>query len=170
MSATVRVSTPSWTRNWWPISGASEMRPRCGLSPTSPLHAAGIRVDPPPSLAWANGTIPAATAAAEPPDDPPGVRVRSHGLRVAPNRRVSVDGRIPNSGSVVDPTTIAPAARSRRVVLWSCGARKSPMKPAAIVRRSPSTPRLFLIATGTPASGRTSPGRTSSAAASALSA
>ena len=34
-----------------------------------------MRVDPPPSLAVANGTRPAATAAADPPLDPPGVRV-----------------------------------------------------------------------------------------------
>ena len=32
---------------------------------------AGIRIDPPPSLAWPAGTIPAATAAAVPPEDPP---------------------------------------------------------------------------------------------------
>jgi hypothetical protein len=43
-----------------------------------------MRIDPPPSLPWAIGTTPAATAAAEPPLDPPEVRSRSHGLRVAP--------------------------------------------------------------------------------------
>ena len=67
-----------------PNSGASDTRPRDGLSPTSPQHEAGMRIDPPPSLAWAIGTRPAATAAAEPPLDPPGERAVSHGLRVAP--------------------------------------------------------------------------------------
>ena len=37
------------------------------------MHAeAGIRMEPPPSLACASGTMPEATAAAAPPDDPPG--------------------------------------------------------------------------------------------------
>ncbi len=52
--------------------------------PTSPQHAAGIRIEPPPSDAVAAATSPAATAAAEPPDEPPGVRDGSHGLRVMP--------------------------------------------------------------------------------------
>ena len=43
-----------------------------------------MRIDPPPSLPWASGNMPAATAAAAPPLDPPGVRVGSHGLRVIP--------------------------------------------------------------------------------------
>ena len=86
------------------------MRPRAGLSPTSPQQAAGIRIEPPPSLPWATGTMPAATAAAEPPEEPPGVRSRSHGLRVGPNRRASVTGRIPYSGSVVVPTITKPAS------------------------------------------------------------
>ena len=48
---------------------------------------------PPPSEPWATGTIPAATAAAAPPLDPPGVRSSAHGLRVAPQASVSVTGR-----------------------------------------------------------------------------
>src|SRR6516162_10118000 len=36
------------------------------LKPTTPLQAAGIRVEPPPSVATAIGTRPAATATAEP--------------------------------------------------------------------------------------------------------
>ena len=60
------------------------MRPREGLSPTSPHSDAGIRMDPPPSPAWAIGTIPAAAAAADPPLDPPVERSVSHGLRVGP--------------------------------------------------------------------------------------
>ena len=91
-----------------------ETRPRLGLSPTSPQQAAGMRIEPPPSLPWATGTIPAATAAAEPPEEPPGVRVRSQGFRVAPVCRGSVVGRIPNSGMLVMPTTTKPASRRRR--------------------------------------------------------
>src|SRR5260221_11385882 len=55
--------------------------PRDGFMPTTPQHAAGMRIDPPPSLPCANGTTPAATNAPAPPDDPPAERVGSHGLR-----------------------------------------------------------------------------------------
>ena len=119
MSATVRVSIPSIPSGESPSSGASEMRPRLGFSPTRPQQAAGIRIEPPPSLPWATGTMPAATAAAAPPEEPPGVRSRSHGLRVGPKMRASLTGRIPYSGSVVVPTITNPASRRRRVTLWS---------------------------------------------------
>ena len=66
------------------------MRPNDGLCPTRPQKPAGVRVDPPPSLEVANGTSPAATAAAEPPLEPPGVRSRFHGLRVTPVTRLLV--------------------------------------------------------------------------------
>jgi hypothetical protein len=45
-----------------------------------------MRAEPPPSVASAIVSIPLATAAAEPPDEPPELRSRSHGLRVGPNR------------------------------------------------------------------------------------
>ncbi len=67
-----------------------------------------MRSEPPPSLPCAIGTSPAATAAAEPPEDPPGVRSRSHGLRVGPVKRGSVVGRIANSGRLVTPTITKP--------------------------------------------------------------
>ena len=51
--------------------GGSTMRPRVALRPTSPQAAAGMRMEPPPSLACAIGTTPAATRAADPPDDAP---------------------------------------------------------------------------------------------------
>src|SRR5258708_35086687 len=79
-------------------AGANDTRPRDGLRPNSPEHAAGIRIDPPPSLACAAGTTPPATAADAPPDDPPGVRSRSHGLRAGPKRAGSVTGSRANSG------------------------------------------------------------------------
>ena len=40
------------------------LRSRVGFMPTRPQQAAGIRIDPSPSLAWATGTMPDATAAA----------------------------------------------------------------------------------------------------------
>ncbi len=67
-----------------PKCGARETRPREGLSPTSPQAEAGMRIEPPPSLAWAAATRPAATAAAEPPLEPPGERVGSQGFLRGP--------------------------------------------------------------------------------------
>src|SRR5437016_2777029 len=97
-SATVRASAPSTERRAKGSgSGAIDTRPRLALTPTRPQHDAGIRIEPPPSLPLASETIPAATAAALPPDDPPGVRDGSYGFRVGPNRCGSVIGRIPNS-------------------------------------------------------------------------
>jgi hypothetical protein len=49
-----------------------------------PHSAAGWRIEPPVSVPIAHGALPAATDAAEPPEDPPGTRVRSHGLSVGP--------------------------------------------------------------------------------------
>ena len=64
--------------------GAMVLRPRVGLSPTMPQHAAGARIDPNPSLACAIGSMRAPTAAAAPPLDPPDIRVRSQGFFVGP--------------------------------------------------------------------------------------
>jgi hypothetical protein len=54
-----------------------------------------------------------ASAAAEPPLDPPAVRARFHGLRVAPKTAFTVFGPKANSGVLVLPSTMAPAFRSR---------------------------------------------------------
>ena len=55
-------------------------------------------MEPPASDPVDRGTMPAATAAAEPPLEPPGVRSRRQGLRVIPNRRFFVNPVNPNSG------------------------------------------------------------------------
>src|SRR2546428_12664438 len=84
LSRTERVTACSATKplNISPKSGPSGLRARVGLRPNSPQHEAGMRIEPPPSLACAIGTKPAATAAAEPPLEPPVVRVLSHRLRL----------------------------------------------------------------------------------------
>ena len=64
--------------------------PLVGLRPTKPHKDAGIRIDPPPSVAVATPTRPADTAAAEPPLEPPGERSGFQGLRVTPVRRLAV--------------------------------------------------------------------------------
>ena len=70
-----------------------------------------MRIEPPPSLACAAGTMPAATAAAEPPLEPPGESAGSHGLRVGPYSADSVTGSRPNSGVLVLPKITRPARR-----------------------------------------------------------
>ena len=55
---------------------------------------------------------PAATAAAEPPDEPPGTRDVSSGFRVGPNAEFSVLDPIANSSRLVLPIMTAPAAAS----------------------------------------------------------
>jgi hypothetical protein len=72
-----------------------------------------MRIEPPPSLACAIGTMPAATAAAEPPEEPPVVRRESQGLRLGPKAAGSVVGSRPNSGVLVLPQMTRPAWRSR---------------------------------------------------------
>ena len=141
-----------------------------GFSPTRPQQAAGIRIEPPPSLPWAIGTMPEATADAAPPEDPPGVREVSQGLRAGPKRRGSLTGRIPNSGMLVLPTITKPASRIRRATNESCAGTKSPNRSEPKVKGMPATGVVSFMAIGTPANGRGSPGPTASAVASAPSA
>ena len=112
LSRTVRVI--AWRTLKPPISspaGARDTRPRLGLRPKTPQHDAGMRIEPAPSPPLAAGTMPAATAAAEPPEDPPTVRSRSQGFSVGPNRTGSVVEWLPNSGVLVRPTMRRPADR-----------------------------------------------------------
>ncbi len=135
-------------------------RPRVGWSPTIPLHAAGSRVEPPPSLPSAIGITPAATAAAEPALDEPGTRARSHGLRLwharsevgSPRRSRSMDTPIP--GMTVVPMMIAPAARSRCTTGASRVATTGGLgSPNMAYTPNPSTGMWALTATGTPCNG-----------------
>ena len=150
-------------------SGISTSRPRDGLRPTRPQAAAGMRMEPPPSLAWAMGTTPAATSAADPPLEPPTDRVMSQGLRVAPYRDDSVLAVSPNSGSVVLATGSKPRARYCAihglvdVAGVSAGAHE-PCRVGYPVRSS-----LSLSAEGMPAKGPVTAGATSRSRTTALS-
>ncbi len=77
-----------------------------------PQNAAGWRIDPPVSVPSARGARPAATAAADPPDEPPGTRDSSQGFLVGPYALFSVDEPIAYSSILVLPKRIAPAALS----------------------------------------------------------
>ncbi len=90
-SSTLRASGPKWEIESKTVGRISMgMRPSAGFSPTMPQKDAGIRTDPPMSVPSARLTHPVATATAEPPDEPPEVRVRSRGLRVMPQSRLAV--------------------------------------------------------------------------------
>ena len=52
----------------WPRLGTT---PHEGFRPYTPQKWAGARIDPPMSLPSSRGVMPAATAAAAPPEDPP---------------------------------------------------------------------------------------------------
>src|ERR1700753_1143257 len=98
--------------------------------PTRCVHAAGMRIEPAPSEPTATGTTPAATAAADPPDEPPGVCPGCHGLRVMPNAGPSVNGHCPSSGVLVLPTMTAPAPLSSPTSSQSASAGgKTPAQP-----------------------------------------
>ena len=68
--------------------------------PVTPHIAAGWRTEPPVSVPVASGTSPAATAAAEPPDEPPAIRAASHGLRTAPKTGFSLADPMANSSQL----------------------------------------------------------------------
>ena len=80
-SASVRAIGPGWSR--LPLSGKtprSGSAPRVGLIVEVPDRADGMRSEPAVSVPVASGIMPAASAAAEPPLEPPGVRSSAHGL------------------------------------------------------------------------------------------
>ena len=52
------------------LLGATEKTPLEGFKPIAPLTPAGIRMEPPPSVACAIGRMPAATDAADPAEEP----------------------------------------------------------------------------------------------------
>ena len=66
---------------WVPRPGTTR---KVDLCPNSPQCDAGTRIEPPMSLPISTGVKAAARAAEDPPDEPPGVRVRSQGLFVVP--------------------------------------------------------------------------------------
>src|SRR5207302_9785763 len=91
--------------------------------PTTPHSAAGWRIEPPVSVPSAHGARPAATAAALPPEGPPGTRPRSHGLRAGPNAEFSVEEPIANSSWLVLASSGAPAWASRSTAVAVYGGR-----------------------------------------------
>ena len=89
--------------------------PYVGLNPVMPQSDAGIRMEPPVSEPSATGASAAATATAEPLDEPPATRwVRvSHGFHGAPIGALRPHPPNANSTMCVLPSGIIPASTRR---------------------------------------------------------
>jgi hypothetical protein len=124
-----------------------------GFRPTIPHSDAGWRIDPPVSVPIDQGAVPAATAAAEPPEEPPGTRSGSQGFRTGPKPEFSVDEPIANSSWLVLPSTGAPASRRRVTAVAVYGGRKPSRIREPAELGTPSTQKRSFTATGTPPSG-----------------
>src|ERR1700746_1813430 len=101
-----------------------EQRPYVCVRPTTPVKAAGWRIEPPVSVPVAPGARNAATAAAEPPDEPPGTRCvfaprRRHGEITGPKQEVSFDEPMANSSLLVLPSKTAPSRHKLAVTVDS---------------------------------------------------
>src|ERR1700679_1106711 len=95
------------------------MRPCVALSAATPVKAPGPRTDIMTSLPPPIGDMPAAGAADSPPDEPPGVRSRFHGLLVRPVTRLSLSVQVENSGRLVFISGMPPAALKRATAVAS---------------------------------------------------
>src|SRR5699024_2554243 len=132
--------------------------PRPGLSPIIPVAAAGIRIDPPPSVPGATGSIPAATAVAAPPEEPPAGSSGLRGLGAGADRLLSEEHDTANSGIVVLPTNTAPAV----LAFWATGSSSvctgesaSSCEPNVVT--IPEILVVSLNAIGNPCNGPTTP-------------
>src|SRR5919106_1461648 len=121
-SRTSRVNVPTVSSaEAKAMSPYREMRPYVGFNPTTPHSAAGWRTEPPVSVPSPHTASPAATAAAEPPEEPPGTVDTSHGLRVGKYEEFSVEEPMANSSQFVLPSRGVPAAFSRAQHVASYG-------------------------------------------------
>ena len=133
-------------------------RPYVGLRPQMPENEAGCRIEPPVSVPVAAGTMRAATAAAEPPEEPPGTRLFAHGFLTGPKCELSLEEPMANSSMFVLPVTTAPARSSS---LDHVSVVRAPyfssMREPQVVRKS-RVHRMSLCAIGIPVIGPASPG------------
>src|SRR5690348_12251317 len=88
---------------------------------------------------------PAASAAAEPPDDPPGTCAADQGLLVTPNNSLCAWASPHQRGRFVFPNTIAPAPFRRATAGASAVGTKSASSTAPPVDRIPSVMIASLI-------------------------
>src|SRR5580698_10166897 len=130
--------------------------------PTVPVSEAGWRIEPPVSVAVAASARFAATAAAEPPDEPPGDSGRfepreRQGFTTGPNALVSLDEPMANSSMLSLPSITAPSRHRLAVTVDSYGGMKSPRIFEPAVERTPSVQNRSLTPSEAPSSGPASP-------------
>ena len=90
---------------------ARVISPLVGRTLNKLLAEAGLRSELTVSVPVASTESDAATAAPEPPELPPGVRVESYGLIVCPPKEETERPSRANSCKLALPSTIAPARR-----------------------------------------------------------
>src|SRR5215475_10168920 len=139
-----------------------EQRPYVGFSPTMPQNAAGWRIEPPVSVPVAPRQRLAATAAAEPPEEPPGTSLaslprRRHGEATGPKHDVSLDEPIANSSLLSLPRSTAPSRQRLAVTVDSYGGLKPSRICEHAVVRTPSVQNRSLMPSGRPSSEPPSP-------------
>ena len=132
------------------ITPAMSMLPNAGLNPATPQSDPGMRIEPPVSLPIAQSHIPAATATAEPPEEPPATRDGSRGLRTVPKCGLTLVTPYANSCRLVLPTILQPARRIRATTGASsaAGSRGRIIPPAVVTM--PLTSIRSLTATTVP--------------------
>ena len=158
-SSTVRAIGPGLS--WLTLIGTTPRvgtAPTVGLMPATPLSEAGQVIDPSVSVPIDKGARPAATAAPEPEDEPPGLRSNAHGLPVSPPIADQPDVErtdriLAHSERLVVPRMIPPAARSRATSGASVVAGRLARLVAPAVEGRPATSMLSLTRMGTPCSG-----------------
>src|SRR5215475_12502654 len=132
--------------------------------PTMPTKAAGCRIEPPVSVPMAPTQSRAATAAADPPDEPPGTSLavdplRRHGDTTGPKHDVSFEEPIANSSLLSLPSSTAPSRHKLALTVDSYGGVKlSRMREHAVVRTR-SVANMSLTPSGIPSRGPPSPWR-----------
>src|SRR5436190_11277557 len=119
------------------------------------------------SLPTSSGVSPAASAAAPPPVDPPGVRAGSQGFTVRPKIGLSACQSARTGGTFVLPRTTAPAARTRVVAGASCSDTNPDHSGTPTVVRRPLTLIDSFNVIGRPRSAPVSPRARAASAASA---
>ena len=101
----------------------AETLPMVGFRPTTLPNIAGTRPEPAVSVPSAKSTRPAATAGAEPEDDPPGTWAAENTLRGVPYGLRTPTRPVANWSRLVLPTISAPAARNRATAKASVAGR-----------------------------------------------
>ena len=121
-----------------------------GRKPITLLKAPGFRSEPMKSLPSATGSICAPSALAAPPLDPPAVSFGFQALPVGPKIGLYDWEPKPNSGTLVLPMNMAPAARSLAAKVLSWSAIRSANIGEPLVWRSPATGCKSFTACGMP--------------------